>query len=43
MAHSHLIAAYWCTWGIQLGYLVWMAIKWQRQRAKLKPGIASER
>jgi len=33
--HKFLVAAYCCTWAIQLGYLAWMAIKWQQQRSKL--------
>jgi hypothetical protein len=36
MGHKFLVAAYCCTWGIQLGYVLWMVTKWQSQRAKLK-------
>jgi len=35
MAHRFLVAAYTCTWAIQLGYLLLVAIKWQRQRNQL--------
>jgi hypothetical protein len=35
MGHKYLVAAYCCTWAIQLGYLAWMIAKWQGQRAKL--------
>jgi len=35
MGHSFMVAAYCFTWGIQLGYLAWMAVKWQAQKAKL--------
>jgi hypothetical protein len=34
MEHRHLIAAYICTWIIQLGYVAWMLMKWQRQGRK---------
>jgi hypothetical protein len=35
MHRNFLIAAYCCTWGIQLSYLAWIALKWQRQKSKL--------
>jgi len=37
MAHKFLVAAYICTWTIQLGYLLSLAIKWQRQKRSLPP------
>jgi hypothetical protein len=36
LGHNYLIAAYWCTWIIQLGYLASVAIRWQSQRKRLK-------
>jgi hypothetical protein len=36
MGHKFLIAAFSVTWIIQLGYLLWMLVKWQGQRGKLK-------
>jgi hypothetical protein len=38
MNHRFLIAAFCCTWAIQLGYLLLLAAKWQTQRARLKSG-----
>jgi len=35
MGHKFLIAAYCCTWAIQLGYLLSLAAKWRRQRKQL--------
>jgi hypothetical protein len=35
MGHKFLMAAYCCTWAIQLGYLASLAAKWQRQRKQL--------
>jgi hypothetical protein len=35
MGHKFLVAAYCCTWIIQLGYLLLLAIKWQRQRSQI--------
>lgn len=29
MAHQHLIAAYIFTWGLQLAYLAYVAMKWR--------------
>ena len=37
MGHNFLVAAYCATWTIQLGYLLWMAAKWFRQRSKIQP------
>lgn len=34
MNHNFLVAGYCCTWAIHLGYLTWIVIKWQRQKAK---------
>jgi hypothetical protein len=34
MEHKFLVAAYCCTWGIQLGYLLWIVRKWLGQRPK---------
>jgi hypothetical protein len=36
MGHKYLIAAFCLTWAIQIGYVLWMAVKWQGQRGKLK-------
>jgi hypothetical protein len=36
MGHKFLVAAYCCTWAIQLGYVAWMALKWRGQREKIK-------
>lgn len=30
--HEFLIAAYTVTWGIQLGYLAWLGLKWRAQK-----------
>ena len=35
MGHKYLVAAYCCTWVIQLGYLSWVATKWYGQKGKL--------
>jgi hypothetical protein len=35
MGHGFLIAAFTATWVIQLGYLLWTAIVWLRQRKAL--------
>lgn len=43
MTHPYLIAAFCCTWAIQLGYLLLVAIKWQGQRGKLKSGAWNDR
>ena len=39
MNHKFLVAAFCCTWAIQLGYLLWIVSKWQGQRAKSKAEI----
>jgi hypothetical protein len=36
MGHNFLVAAFCCTWGIQLSYVTWMALKWQGQQGKLR-------
>jgi hypothetical protein len=38
MGHSYLVAAFCCTWVIQLGYVLWMLAKWQGQKAKVGAG-----
>ena len=38
MTHRYLVAAFCCTWGIQLTYLLWVAAKWRGQRSKLNSG-----
>lgn len=40
MGHKFLIAAYCCTWAIQLGYLLWMAAKWLGQRNRLRSSFS---
>jgi hypothetical protein len=42
MGHKFLVAAYACTWIIQLGYLLRITIKWQRQRSHI-PSVNSTR
>ena len=32
MAHRHLILAYALTWVLQLGYVSFLAVKWQREK-----------
>ena len=32
--HAFTVAAYATTWGIQLGYVVWLGLKWQAQKQK---------
>ena len=32
MAHRHLILAYVLTWVLQLGYVGFLAVKWQREK-----------
>jgi len=34
MEHKFLVAAFCCTWGIQLSYLLWMVAKWRGQKGK---------
>jgi hypothetical protein len=36
MGHRYLVAAYCCTWGIQLAYLSWMGLRWLGQKNKLR-------
>jgi hypothetical protein len=38
MGHKFLVAAYCCTWGIQLSYLLWVVLKWRSQTVKLRRG-----
>jgi hypothetical protein len=35
MGHKFLVAALCCTWAIQLGYLLSLAAKWQRQQSQI--------
>lgn len=35
MGHSFMVIAFCCTWAIQLGYVAWMAAKWQGQKSRL--------
>ena len=30
--HEFVVAAYTITWAIQLGYLVWLGIKWRSEK-----------
>ena len=39
MGQKFLIAAYCCTWAIQLGYALWTILRWQRQKRRLKSGV----
>lgn len=32
MGHSYMVAAFCITWAVQLGYVLWMLVKWQRQK-----------
>lgn len=32
MAHRHLILAYVLTWVLQLGYVGFLAVRWQREK-----------
>ena len=32
MAHRHLVLAYVLTWVLQLGYVAFLAVKWQREK-----------
>ena len=32
MAHRHMILAYVLTWVLQLGYVGFLAVKWQREK-----------
>jgi hypothetical protein len=32
MAHRHLILAYVLTWVLQLGYVGFLTVKWQREK-----------
>jgi hypothetical protein len=43
MAHNFLVAAFCCTWGIQLSYLLWVALKWEGQKSKLSDGTGARR
>jgi len=43
MGHKFLVAAYICTWTIQLGYLLLIAVKWQRQRRQMPKTNATGR
>jgi hypothetical protein len=41
LGHHHLIAAYCFTWGVQLGYLAYVGLKW-RALKKTTPQPSSE-
>jgi hypothetical protein len=43
MAHRHLILAYVATWGIQLGYVAFLALRWRTVRAaeRREPGYGA--
>jgi hypothetical protein len=43
MGHKFLVAAFCCTWGIQLSYLLWIVLKWQGQKSKIRYGIRANR
>lgn len=43
MGHKFLVAAFCCTWIIQLGYLLSLVVKWQRQRQFLRAPKATNR
>lgn len=38
MEHKFLVAAFCCTWAIQLGYLIRLVAKWRGQRGQLGAG-----
>jgi hypothetical protein len=38
MGHKYLVAAFCCTWTIQLGYLILLLAKSRGQSARLKSG-----
>ena len=37
MAHHHLVAAYFFTWGLQLAYLGFIAMKWKAVNKSDRP------
>jgi len=37
MAHRHLVLAYVLTWVLQLGYVGFLAMKWQREKRAGQP------
>ena len=43
MGHRFMVVAFCLTWAVQLGYVLWMAAKWQGQRGKIKTGIGAGR
>jgi hypothetical protein len=43
MGHTYMVAAFCLTWAVQLGYVLWMALKWQGQRSRIKAGIRVDR
>jgi hypothetical protein len=43
MGHPYLVAAYCCTWAIQLGYLFWIGAKWLGQRRRINSSPAGRR
>lgn len=38
MGHNYLIAAFCVTWVVQLGYVIWMVVKWRGQRTRIQSG-----
>jgi hypothetical protein len=41
--HQFTVAAYAITWAIQLGYLVWLGLKWRAQKRAVARPIRSPR
>jgi hypothetical protein len=41
--HQFVVAAYAVTWAIQLGYLVWLALKWRAQKLAINRNADSAR
>jgi hypothetical protein len=38
VGHSYMVAAFCITWAVQLGYVLWMLVKWQGQKGKSSIG-----
>jgi hypothetical protein len=43
MGHTFMVAAFCLTWAVQLGYVLWMALKWHGQQGKIKTGVGNGR
>jgi threonine/homoserine/homoserine lactone efflux protein len=41
--HQFVVAAYSVTWIIQLGYLVWLGLKWRAQKREAARSIRNSR